>query len=99
MNLTVACPMVKAKGHIVQLIGPDGKTTKALYRHKRLPMTNEEGELLNNIANEYWEEFGQLVARHLLRAPQHLRDELLMTLQERSSVYGCAYERHMEDGL
>ena len=39
-------------------------------------MTNEEGERPNDIANEYWEEFGQLVARHLTRAPQHLRDEL-----------------------
>ena len=62
-------------------------------------MTNEEDELLNDIANKYWEEFGQLVARHLMRAPQHLCDELLALLQERSSVYGCAYERHMEAGL
>lgn len=54
--------------------------------------------MLNDIANEYWEEFGQLVARHLTRAPQHLRDELLALLQERSSVYGSAYERHMEAG-
>jgi hypothetical protein len=48
---------------------------------------------------ELWEEFGQLVARHLMRAPQHLRDELLTLLQERSSVCGSAYERHMEAGL
>jgi hypothetical protein len=61
-------------------------------------MTSDEVELLNNIANEYWEEFGQLVARHLMHAPQHLREELLTTLQERSSVYGSAYERHMEAG-
>jgi hypothetical protein len=47
-------------------------------------MTSDELELLNNIANEYWEEFGQLVARHLMHAPQHLREELLTTLQERS---------------
>jgi hypothetical protein len=59
-------------------------------------MTNEEGELLNDIAS-----IGKssgLVARHLTRAPQHLRDELLALLQERSSVYGSAYERHMEAG-
>jgi hypothetical protein len=30
VNLTVARPMVKAKGHIVQIIGPDGKTTKTV---------------------------------------------------------------------
>lgn len=44
-------------------------------------MTNEEGERLNDIANEYWEDFGQLVARHLTRAPQHLRDDLLALLR------------------
>jgi hypothetical protein len=30
LDLTVTRPMVKAKGHIVQLIGPDGKTMKTL---------------------------------------------------------------------
>jgi hypothetical protein len=38
-------------------------------------MTSDEDELLNDIANKYWEEFAQLVARHLMPAPQHLRDE------------------------
>jgi hypothetical protein len=31
----VARPMVKAKGHIVQVIGPDGNTVKTLTRYKR----------------------------------------------------------------
>jgi hypothetical protein len=34
-HLTVARPIVKAKGRIVQLIGLDGKTTKTLYRYRR----------------------------------------------------------------
>ncbi|MGQ0594755.1 MAG: hypothetical protein ACT4QB_19605 [Gammaproteobacteria bacterium] len=34
VNLTVACPMVKAQGHIVHVIGPDGKTTKTLTRYR-----------------------------------------------------------------
>jgi hypothetical protein len=32
-DLMVACPMVKAKGHIVQLIAPDGRTVKTLTRY------------------------------------------------------------------
>jgi hypothetical protein len=35
VNLTVARPMVKAEGHIVQVIGPDGKTMKTLTRYKK----------------------------------------------------------------
>jgi hypothetical protein len=34
-DLTVARPMVKAKGHIVQVIGPGGNTVKTLYRHRK----------------------------------------------------------------
>jgi hypothetical protein len=34
-TLAVARPMIKAQGHIVQLIGPDGKTMKTLTRYKR----------------------------------------------------------------
>jgi hypothetical protein len=34
-DLMAARPMVKAQGHIVQVIGPDGKTTKTLYRYRR----------------------------------------------------------------
>jgi hypothetical protein len=35
VNLTVARPMVKAQGHMVQVIGPDGKATKTLTRYKK----------------------------------------------------------------
>lgn len=35
VNLTVARPMVKAQGHIVQLIGPDGQTMKTLTRYRK----------------------------------------------------------------
>jgi len=34
-HLTVARPMVKAQGHIVQLIGPDGQTMKTLTRYRK----------------------------------------------------------------
>ena len=54
-------------------------------------MTNEEGILVNEICNDYWTGFSQLIAAHLKRVPPHLRDEVLMMFQDRSSCYGSAY--------
>jgi len=58
-------------------------------------MTEEEGELTNQVCNDYWTEFGQLVAKHLQRVPRHLQDEVMGMLQDRSSCYGSNYSKHM----
>lgn len=61
-------------------------------------MTEEEGDLLHNIKNQYWHDFSELVNSTLLLVPPHLRDSLEEMLQESSSVYGRddvhAYEKH-----
>ena len=61
-------------------------------------MTEEEGDLLHNIKNQYWYDFSELVNSTLLLVPLHLRDSLEEMLQESSSVYGRddvhAYEKH-----
>lgn len=59
-------------------------------------MSEEEGELLCQICNDWSHNFGALVALHLKRAPRHLQDELMDMLQERSSCYGSGYSDHME---
>jgi hypothetical protein len=59
-------------------------------------MTEEEGILLNEIRNEFYIEFSQLVAKHLSRVPEHLRANLLMQLSDTSSVYGSCYEDYMK---
>jgi hypothetical protein len=51
-------------------------------------MTEDEGDLLHNISNQYWYDFSELVNSTLLLAPLHLRDLLEEKLQESSSVYG-----------
>ena len=51
-------------------------------------MTEEEGDLLHNISNQYWFDFSELVNSTLLLVPPHLRDLLEERLQEASSVYG-----------
>jgi hypothetical protein len=51
-------------------------------------MTEDEGDLLHSITNQYWHDFSELVNSTLLLAPPHLRDLLEEKLQESSSVYG-----------
>ena len=51
-------------------------------------MTEDEGDLLYNISNQYWYDFSELVNSTLLLVPEHLRDSLEEKLQESSSVYG-----------
>ena len=51
-------------------------------------MTEDEGDLLHNISNQYWYDFSELVNSTLLLVPPHLRDLLEEKLQEASSVYG-----------
>jgi len=51
-------------------------------------MTEEEGDLLHNLSNQYWCDFSELVNLTLLSVPAHLRDLLEEKLQESSSVYG-----------
>ena len=51
-------------------------------------MTEEEGDLLYNLKNQYWRDFSELVNSTLLLVPPHLTDSLEEMLQESSSVYG-----------
>jgi hypothetical protein len=52
-------------------------------------------DLLFELKNEYWIEFSKLIAQTLKKAPAHLHDELLMMLQESSSVYGSGYDKYL----
>jgi hypothetical protein len=51
-------------------------------------MTEEEGDLLHNVSNQYWYDFSELVNLTLLSVPAHLRNFLEEKMQESSSVYG-----------
>lgn len=58
-------------------------------------MTEEDGILLNELTNEYWDEFGQLIAKYLNKTPKHLRDEMKDLLSEHSSLYGSCYQKYL----
>jgi len=57
-------------------------------------MTEEDGELIHEINNQYWQDLSRLIGQTLSRAPARLHPELLERLQESSSVYGSDYETH-----
>ena len=50
-------------------------------------MTEEEGQLIFEVKEEYWVELGKLVTRQLAKVPVHLEANLLMQMQEASSLY------------
>jgi hypothetical protein len=55
---------------------------------KERRMTEAEGDLLQEITNQYWRDFSELINSTLLLVPTHLRNLLEEKLQESSSVYG-----------
>ena len=58
-------------------------------------MTEDDYDLMHEISDQYWIDLSKLIGRTLSKAPARLHDELLMRLQEKSSVYGSDYESHL----
>lgn len=52
-----------------------------------MDISEEEFDLLFNVTEKFWEEYGHLVNNTLLKVPPHLREQLKMMLQEKSDVY------------
>ena len=50
--------------------------------------TETEAELLHHIIEEFWKDFSKLANETINRAPLHLRSELEMRLNEKTSIYG-----------
>lgn len=52
-------------------------------------MSEEEEELVFETYDQYWLDFSKLVRDTLKKVPEHLRGDLMVHLQEKSSVYGA----------
>ena len=52
-------------------------------------MTEEEGDLLFEVKEEYWHAFKTLVRNTLNKVPESLEHELRDMLQDASSVWHC----------
>jgi hypothetical protein len=57
-----------------------------------LMITEDEDDLLHDLKDRYWKDFSKLVSAYLSAAPEHLRDNLAMMMQESSSVYGADWD-------
>jgi hypothetical protein len=80
--------------HTMNHIGK-ANIVSVLESAKRVMKEEADGELLHRVSQEYWQKFGQLIADHLKQVPEHLREDLKMQLQEKSSVYGSCYDKYM----
>ena len=62
----------------------------------RTELSEEEADLLHETLEEFWIDFGKLVAEKLNKLPKDLEFFMLMRMQERASVYGTAYSKHID---
>lgn len=61
-----------------------------------MALTQEDKyELLQIAKDEYYIEFSKLIASTLKKVPKEWQDDLLVRLQETSSVYGSRYARYL----
>jgi hypothetical protein len=51
-------------------------------------MTESEHIALVERGNEFWREFSELCNRYIAAAPEHLRDEYIEYLGEKTSIWG-----------
>jgi hypothetical protein len=58
-------------------------------------MTEDEGFKISIVVGAFWADLGTLAAKHLASLPEHLENELLMSMQDACSIYGTKYSEHM----
>lgn len=51
-------------------------------------MNDDELIAMVEAGDKFWHEFSALCNRHILAAPEHLRNEYEMYLGEKTSIYG-----------
>ncbi len=58
-------------------------------------MTESEGELLWKLGNEFYHEYGKLVAQFISKVPIELRGEMEYKLQELSNLFSSCYPQEL----
>jgi len=61
-------------------------------------MTEEEHIKLTEVGDSFFEGFGELVAKHVCKMPEHLHADTLGYLQDMASVYGSCYSKFISNG-
>jgi hypothetical protein len=62
----------------------------------RYKITDAEHERMVEVGNLFWDALGRLAATHIALMPAELHDWAAEYLQERCSVYGTEYDKHLE---
>lgn len=60
-------------------------------------MTEDEGEILWRLGNEFYQEYGKLVAKYLTKAPTSIQEEMKDKMQETSNVFSSCYEDYLTE--
>jgi hypothetical protein len=60
-------------------------------------MTESEGELVWKMGNEFYLEYGKLVAQTLAKVPKNIRDEMMDNIQEKSNVFSSCFEKYLNN--
>lgn len=58
-------------------------------------MTEEEGIELHRLRNEFYEDYGRLVAKYVKQVPERLKSELLYDIQDTSNVFSSCYQKFL----
>lgn len=61
--------------------------------------TEEEHELMTQVGNDFWKEFGELAAKHIMRMPIEVEDLATCYLQDLCSIYGSNYSAILDQRL
>lgn len=64
---------------------------------QRYELTEDEGLKLLEVGNDFWEKLGKLVAEAVNKMPKALEGATMVYLNDRSSVYGSAYDNHLDE--
>lgn len=64
---------------------------------QKMALSDVESAAMIELLDAYWLRFGELVARHLMLVPPHLIIVALARMQEKSTVYGSDFEKHLPD--
>ena len=58
---------------------------------------NDDSEKVWKLGNEFYQEYGKLVAKYLSKAPVSLRQEMEDSIQDKSNIYGSCYKDYLNE--
>ncbi len=57
----------------------------------------DDGETLWKLSNEFYQEYGKLVAKYLTKAPAEIREDMKDKMQDMSNVFSSCYKDYLDE--